>query len=106
MRSRKYRFRGNKENEQDATSSSSLKSVPAMVGGCYVDFQFSITNKLDVALYAISSITSHGYLYMPRGSGCNDCKYDKQCTYNNCMNIPPGGTQYFKTKKKAVRVRV
>ena len=72
-----------------------------MVGGCYVDFQFSITNKLDVALYAISSITSHGYLYMPRGSGCNDCKYDKQCTYNNCMNIPPGGTQYFKTKKSS-----
>ena len=69
-----------------------------MVGGCYVDFQFSITNKLDVALYAQSSTTSHGYLYVP---GCNDCDVDKPCTYNNCMNIPPGGRQHFITSSSS-----
>lgn len=74
--------------------------VPAMVGGCYVDFEFSITNKLDVPLYAISSKTTHGYLFMGDGA-CNDCKYDVQCTYNNCMNIPPGGIHYFKTEKSS-----
>jgi len=69
--------------------------VPAMVGGCRANFAFWIKNKLDVALYAQSSTTSHGTLDVP---GCNNCKVDKTCTYSNCMNIPPNGTQYFDTK--------
>jgi len=51
---------------------------------------------LDVALYAHSSKTVHGTLDVP---GCGkQCKVDESCTYSNCMNIPPNGTQIFKTK--------
>jgi len=81
------------------TPTTAPTEVPAMVGGCEVDFGFQIFNKLDVALYAHTSITSHGTLDVP---DCGTpCKVDKPCTYNNCMNIPPNSTRYFDTSSSS-----